>query len=224
MISKDALELIQNAIRIYDKLVDRTYLLAYRGSVKQELKLIEIQIRKRNFWHLVGCKVLNDGEVIYDRCLLGEDVSGDISYTRRKEDVRVKTTVFCQIFDFVSNAKILTIAGTSKSPEQFMFTIGAGNTKGLIGYAKINKEYIPKTTQDKSVFMLDPTANGKINLILSKSAEANMYEKVEYTISKKYEKQLLKEVSEHIDLDEKITDLIKLDSEKIISNSTEENK
>ena len=52
MISKDALGLIQNAIRIYDKLVNRTYLLAYRGSVKQELKLIEIF--KEN--HITGWK------------------------------------------------------------------------------------------------------------------------------------------------------------------------
>ena len=80
-----------------------------------------------------------------------------------------------------------------------MFTIGAGNTKGLIGYAKINKEYIPKTTQDKSVFMLDPTANGKINLILSKSAEANLYEKVEYTIKGKKYKEIVDEIDKRLD-------------------------
>ena len=41
--------------KIYDKMVGKTYLLAYSSSKNQPLKVVEIAISEENFWHLLGC-------------------------------------------------------------------------------------------------------------------------------------------------------------------------
>lgn len=187
MISEQDLKLVQQAINIYDKMAGKTYLIAYSPSKNQPLKVIEITISEENFWHLLGCKVCpgTDHKSLFNQCLTGQDVHQQLSYTRKSQDLKRKASIFNSLFDFVDNAKMLTLCDTTGLPEEVMFQIGAGSANGIIGYAKVSSVYIPKSTQDKSIFSLKSNANDRIFLIMSKETGTDTYENLEYIASKK---------------------------------------
>lgn len=196
MILKKDLLLLQQAIKIYNRRVGKQYLVAYRTNKNHRSKVIELSICEENFWHLVGCKVNPncDGHVVYQSCLEGKDVTESLSYTRKSQDLKKKAEVFCKLFDFIANAKVLRIACTENTPDAAMFCVGAGTVAGLIGYDKVSKYHIPKTTQDKSIFALDKNASDKIFLVLSKSDGSDIYDVMEYSISKEHAGELCSEL------------------------------
>ncbi len=208
MILKKDLILLQQAIKIYDRRAGKQYLISYRTNKNHHAKVIELSIREGNFWHLVGCKVNQecDGHVVYQACLEGKDVSESLSYTRRSQDLKKKADIFCKLFDFIENAKILRIASTENAPEAAMFCVGAGTVGGLIGYDKVSKYHIPKTTQEKSIFALDKNASDKIFLVLSKSDESEIYDVMEYSISKDHAGELCAELMDSYRISEDLCD------------------
>ena len=198
MISEQDLILIQKAIKIYDKMVGKTYLLAYSSSKNQPLKVVEIAISEENFWHLLGCKAHkgNDQKELFKRCLDNENICQLLDYTRKSQDLKKKSEIFNRLFDFIENAKMLTLCNTDGLPEESMFQIGAGTVNGIIGYAKISNVHIPKTTQDKSVFALRSNANDRIFLIMSKKTESAKYDVLEYVSSPKYKDEIISKLPE----------------------------
>lgn len=57
MIAKDKYELVKKAIRVHNRLKDRTYLILYKVNARQSAKYMETPVLEENFWHLVGCKI-----------------------------------------------------------------------------------------------------------------------------------------------------------------------
>lgn len=186
MISKGNMQHIHNAIQSFNQLVGRTYLICFNGSTSQELRMIEIVITEKNFWHLSGCRIddslsLNASQKkqLYRDCLSYKDISKYLNYTDEPKDVKIKCTVLQNIFNFITNAKVLSIIDTVHTPEQYMFSLGVGTNQGLIGYIQNKHLYFPKTAQDKSVFIKKAVKN-KIRVILSKPSTSLEYGKLEY--------------------------------------------
>ena len=167
-----------------------------------------MSIREENFWHLVGCKVNPecDEHVVYQACLEEKDVTESLTYTRRSQDLKKKAEIFCKLFDFIENAKLLRIANTENTPEAAMFCVGAGTVGGLIGYDKVSRYHIPKTTQEKSIFVLDKNANDKIFLVLSKTEDSEIYDVMEYSISKDHASELCAELMDSYKISENLCD------------------
>lgn len=201
MVSQENYVLIKRAIKIYNKLVGKTYLILYKTNAKQDSKFMETSILEENFWHLVGCRI--DESLKYSKeqklqvyldCCCEKDVSVYLEYTRQPQDVSKKANVVVNLFDFVSNAKSIRLCHTDGSPEASMFQVGAGSNKGIIGYCKTERGMIPKTAQQKSIFQIDPNASDKIILILSKTNGAVEYNQIEYAISKKIFPSIIREL------------------------------
>ena len=159
MISKDNYELVKKAIKVYNNLKDKTYLILYKVNYKQKSKMMEITILEENFWHLVGCKIDPSFDLtpeqkhqLYLACLAGEDVSEPLIYTRQAQDVSKKANVVIKVFDFVTYAKSIRLCYADGAPEATMFRIGAGSSNGIIGYCDETIGMIPKTAQQKSIF------------------------------------------------------------------------
>lgn len=193
MISKENMLYINNAIKIFNGLVNKTYLIGFGANRNQPLNFIEIQIGEQNFWHLVACKIdhtqnlsKSDAHTLYEKCLIGEDISDFLIYTHKSIDVKIKSSVIERVFDFIGNAKVLRIIGTENTPESYMFElgIGAGAISGLVGYSSVKNIYIPKTAQMKSIFSIDSKANNKIEMILSKNSYHRQYDTIEFESSK----------------------------------------
>lgn len=186
MISSANMGYINAAINSYDRLVGKTYLVAYGTGKAQSLHFVEIQISEKNFWHLAGCRfstsVVLTGKqkaCLYAECLNGSDISQYLDYTDRPGDVQIKCDVVRQIFDFVKNAKMLRLTDTVGVPEETMFCIGIGTMHGLVGYIKNKHLYMPKTVQAKSIYLKN-NVNGKIYIILSRPSEETVYDTLEY--------------------------------------------
>lgn len=168
MVSQENYTLIKSAIKIYNKLVGKTYLILYKTSAKHKSKFMETTILEENFWHLVGCRI--DGSLnlskeqkhqIFLDCICEKDVSNYLEYTRQAQDVSKKANVVVNLFDFISNAKSIRLCHTNGSPEASMFRVGAGSFNGIIGYGETEKGMIPKTAQQKSIFRINPNASDK---------------------------------------------------------------
>ena len=198
MISGQDLILLQKAIKIYQQMVGKTYLLAYSSSKSQPLKVIEIVISEENFWHLLGYKAHKeiDHKELFKDCLEHKDICNFLSYTRKSQDLKRKYEIFNSLFDFVKNAKNLTLCNTDGLPEETMFHIGAGTVNGIIGYAKISGVHIPKTTQDKSIFALRSNANDKLFLVMSRKNGNDNYDVLEYVSSPKYKNEIISKLPE----------------------------
>ena len=100
MIAKDKYELVKKAIRVHNRLKDRTYLILYKVNARQSAKYMETPVLEENFWHLVGCKI--DASIgltpkqkhqIYSDCVNGIDISNYLVYTRQAQDVAKKANV-----------------------------------------------------------------------------------------------------------------------------------
>ena len=169
MISKESYELVKKAIKVHNRLKDRTYLILYKTSVKEFSSAIEVSILEENFWHLVGCKIDNSLNLtpfqkhsLYLSCVNEKDISSSLVYTRQLQDVSKKVNVILNTFDFITNAKQIRISYTDNTPEAVMFKVGVGTNCGIIGYCRERNGMIPKTAQQKSIYKINPTANDKI--------------------------------------------------------------
>lgn len=205
MISKDSYELVKKAIKVHNRLKDRTYLILYKTSVKEFSSAMEVSILEENFWHLVGCKIDNSLNLtplqkhsLYLKCVNGEDISSFIIYTRRPQDVSKKVGVILNTFDFIANAKQIRLSCTDNTPEAVMFKVGVGTNCGIIGYCRERNGMIPKTAQQKSIYKINPTASDKIYLIMSKVYGSAKYDTVEYVISKKVFPSIIDEFPQKI--------------------------
>ena len=211
MISKDNYELVKQAIKVHNRLKDRTYLLLYKASAKQTSKTMVTPILEENFWHLVGCKIDDTLKLtpeqkhqLYLDCLDEKDISDFLIYTRQAQDVSKKAHVVIDMFDFITNAKSLRLCHTEGTPEAAMFKVGAGANNGVIGYSDENKGMIPKTAQQKSIFKIKSNANDKIFLIISKPYENVKYERLDYAISSKIFPSIVEEIPKSTVYDDKL--------------------
>ena len=188
MINQSSMQLLFNAIQIFDTKVDKNYLLGYRAGQKDSIKTVAININRYHFWHLLGCELDKkqlakdsiNKEDVYADCLQGLDISKYINYKRAAADVNNKYNTFVKVFDFVKHASMLRIC--EKVPTFELFSIGAGSTAGLIGYDIKDNFYFPKTTYTKSIYDVDPKACKKICYILSKPKESKLFDTIEYEI------------------------------------------
>lgn len=205
MITKDNYELVKQAIKVHNKLKDRTYLIFYKVNTKQRCKIMETSILEKNFWHLVGCKIDDSLEFtpeqkhqLYLDCVNEQDVSTSLIYTRRAQDVSKKANVVINMFDFISNAKSIRLCHTDGTPEAAMFRVGAGSTNGVIGYCEDDKCMVPKTAQQKSIFKIKTDANDRIFLIISKPFENAKYDRIDYAVSPKIFPGIIDEIPDEI--------------------------
>ena len=192
MITKENYEWVKKAIQVYNRLVNRTYLILYKVNSTQCSKAITVPILESNFWHLVGCKIddslnltVEQKHQLYLDCVAGNDISASLVYTRQPQDVSKKANVVINLFDFVTNAKSIRICHTHGTPEAAMFRVGAGSNNGVIGYSDEKNGLVPKSAQTKSIFKIDPKANDKIFLIISKPYGYEKYDRIDYTMSPK---------------------------------------
>lgn len=203
MISKQNYEYVKKSIQIHAKLVGKSYLVLYKTSRNQTASAMEITVKERDFWHLVGCRInstlsLKEKHNLYIDCLDGKDISHALEYTRQEQDVKKKANTFINVFDFISNANSVILCSTEGTTEMYMYKIGIGANNGIIGYDIDKNYYFPKTTQEKSIFDIGNIANNKIFLILSKKDNEKKYTKIEYSISKKIFPNILNEIPDKI--------------------------
>lgn len=194
MISKKSMNELHRAIKKYDKLVNKTYLLAYKKD-ESTFEFIEIKIEECNFWHLLGCKLPTSKtnrydehhHIYYEKCLNGEDISQDLSYAEghKEKDVVEKRQTIESVFDFVSNAKGLKL---SKSGE-YNFQLAIGSVIGIIGYNNNHNVYYPKTAQNKDINKIitrtySTRKLNRITIILSKNNNSLEYNHIEFEAGK----------------------------------------
>lgn len=194
MISKKSMNELHRAIKKYDKLVNKTYLLAYKKD-ESTFEFIEIKIEECNFWHLLGCKLPTSKtnrydeyhHIYYEKCLKGEDISQDLFYAEghKEKDVVEKRQTIESVFDFVSNAKGLKL---SKSGE-YNFQLAIGSVIGIIGYNNNHNIYYPKTAQNKDINKIitrtySTRRLNKIIIILSKDNNNLAYNHIEFEAGK----------------------------------------
>lgn len=194
MISKKSMNELHRAIKKYDKLVNKTYLLAYKKD-ESTFEFIEIKIEECNFWHLLACKLPTSKtnkydehhHIYYEKCLNGEDISQDLSYAEghKEKDVVEKRQTIESVFDFVSNAKGLKL---SKSGE-YNFQLAIGSVIGIIGYNNNHNIYYPKTAQNKDINKIitktySTRKLNKITIILSKDNNSLEYNHIEFEAGK----------------------------------------
>lgn len=194
MISKKSMNELHRAIKKYDKLVNKTYLLAYKKD-ESTFEFIEIKIEECNFWHLLGCKLPTSKtnkydehhHIYYEKCLNGEDISQDLSYAEghKEKDVVEKRQTIESVFDFVSNAKRLKL---SKSGE-YNFQLAIGSVIGIIGYNNNHNVYYPKTAQNKDINKIitrtySTRKLNRITIILSKNNNSLEYNHIEFEAGK----------------------------------------
>ncbi len=214
MISSQNMQYINIAIKAFNPLVGKTYLIAFSSSSKKPLDFIEVQINEKNFWHLTGCRFDEElnlpaeaKDELYKACLNGSDISDYLRYTDAPNDVKVKCNVLQNIFNFIDNAKILLITDAEGTPEQYMFSTGIGTNQGLVGYIENKHIYIPKTAQDKSI-NIKKNVNNKIRIILSRSSTGREYGTIEYEAAKDLFTKLLPQIKDKYNISKSLSDLI----------------
>lgn len=201
IISDESLQKLHKAIQIYDKLKGKDYLIGYGTNSREKIEFNEIRITPSNFWHLLGYHVKDDIDyeirpVLYN-ILLENDVSqfnllkNSLECMHDKQTRDIKYKVFIKNFNFLYNAKITNLANTQNTPDKYNFDFAIGNDFGIVGYKeddrKKNKfKNIPVTIQSKSIEKLNkPTKD--IFLILSKNILSDIYDYIDYSVSKNIE-------------------------------------
>ena len=203
MIQSKDLEILHRSIQVYNSIANQIYLIGFRCNKNHPLKFAEIETSEKHFWHLLGVTFDRSLELtgaakreVYERCLHSLDVSAYLEYTHRAIDVGNKFSVFMQIYDFVANAGQLVLASTKSTPEETTFKIGAGRVIGYIGYGedKSGAPLFPKTVRNRSIFSLDPKANDKVVIILSKGLSDAQYREIRYIQSRKLLPSIYREI------------------------------
>ena len=203
MVTSGIMKMLHEAIRIYDKLCGRNYLIVF-GS-KNKYKFIQLTIRQSNFWHLLGCSLdsdTNDGKrITYLKCRNQEDVSDKILSDRSFSEISEKYTAMKNVFNFIAKASEIKISYATNCPEEHLFTIGTGNDSGVIGYDYPNDGssdlLFPKSAQLKSISKISQRPD-RVLMIMSKEIMEKHYNKMEYEIKKNAHSEILKHIPETI--------------------------
>lgn len=79
MIYNSTKELLSIAIKEYDKLAGKEFLIGCSISKNHDTEYMVLQINRHNFWHLLGCQLdkskLKERSLdIYDMCIKGEPI------------------------------------------------------------------------------------------------------------------------------------------------------
>lgn len=197
MIQKSTMKLLHNAIKEYDKLSGKDYLVACHISRKHPMEYLTLRINHHNFWHLLGCKIDKKQEKlpdIYQMCIEQQDITEYLNYTSAVFTCKEKFDVFMEVFNFVEKAKQIRISYTDDTPDFYKFKLANGNSKGIIGYDNEfgrKNIYIPKTTQRKIVASFNNQAR-RIVYICSRKIGESSFERLEYETAKGVYKEILK--------------------------------
>ena len=156
MIYDSTKELLSIAIKEYDKLAGKEFLIGCSISKNHDTEYMVLQINRHNFWHLLGCQLdkskLKERSLdIYDMCIKGEPIQEYLIYTKDYASSTQKKDPFLSVFNFVEKAKQIRISNTKDTPDYCKFKLVHGNACGIIGYdndknTKDPNTYIPKTT------------------------------------------------------------------------------
>lgn len=205
MITQKIMNILHDAIQIFDKRCGMRYLIIF--GTKSHYQFVQIQIKQSHFWHLLGCKLIADTNEekrnTYLNCKNKIDVSGKIFSIHGYSEIQEKFQAIQNVFDFISNAHQTKIGYAVDCPEQYIFQIGTGNERGIIGYdypSVSSKSFlIPKSAQLKSLSKVSKTAF-RIFVILSKEQHQKAYENIEYEIKKGITSEYLSELPEEINI------------------------
>lgn len=189
MIQDSTRDVLSIAIKEYDKLAGKEFLIGCSISRNHDTEYMVLQINRHNFWHLLGCqidksKIKNTSLDIYDMCIKGEPIQEYLIYTKDCNSSEKKKLPFLNVFNFVEKAKQIRISYTKNTPDYYKFKLVHGNATGIIGYdndknTKDPNLYIPKTTQSKASQSFN-NENKKINFILSRMIHDTEFKKLEY--------------------------------------------
>ena len=109
MINTTTLANLQDAIQLFDHYVGKDFLIVSQHSREKLPFVFQIRIRKQNFWHLLGCKLLvkeeDSDETIYEKCKNREDVSKAIGYVRSASESYLKYVVFKKLLILCAKRK-----------------------------------------------------------------------------------------------------------------------
>ena len=189
MIYDSTKELLSIAIKEYDKLAGKEFLIGCSISKNHDTEYLVLQINRHNFWHLLGCQLdkskLKERSLdIYDMCIKGEPIQEYLIYTKDYASSTQKKDPFLSVFNFVEKAKQIRISNTKDTPDYCKFKLVHGNACGIIGYdndknTKDPNTYIPKTTQNKASQSFN-NDNKRILFILSRMIQEHIFTKLEY--------------------------------------------
>lgn len=203
MISENIMNLLHDAIQVFDKRCGQQYLIIF--GAKGKYQFVKIQIKQSHFWHLLGCKLEPDTNSskgnTYSACINKIDVSEKISSIHGYSEIQEKYIAVQKVFDFIDKARQIKIGYTVDCPEQYIFQVGTGNEQGVIGYDYPNtgfKEYLlPKSAQLKPLSKIANTTF-RIFLIISKHTGENQNIKIEYEIKKGLYEEIKEDLPENI--------------------------
>lgn len=187
MISYNNMQILNKMIKIYNDLTNKDFLIAYNISPKYPLNFIEIQVRDKNFWHLLGCRICDNSispKELYQKCLNGEDISAYLDYTHEANSVREKAETFQQIYNFVSKAKIVNLVDVHGLPDEKTYNLGIGSEIGIIGYGRKSNFLYPKSTQKRPISTIKRKNDGKIRIIIEKEITDLEYNKISFEAGK----------------------------------------
>lgn len=201
MVTGKLLGQLKECIQLYDEKNGNDYAVVFGKGKKDVVEYCQITFNCYNFWHLLGCKLINGDHVgVYNKCKDGGDVSEALSLVHSYSEAYVKCGVFRKVFDFASNAKYIKIGYVADCPEGFYLTMALGNEMGIIGYDYVKggkKFLVPKSVQDRKISSVSNGLN-KILFILSKKQNQKAYVNIEYEIKKGVAKGYFPEISKEI--------------------------
>lgn len=204
MISEEVQEWLYSAINIYDKLVNKDFLLICRVNSQHPLEYFEIRIKEENFWHLLGCKIKEGISIqnheLYVSCLNRKPIRECLEYVRNRDitSCKIKYGIFKRVFDFISNAKRIRVCSTENTPDYYTFVLAVGYDEGIIGYdhKKSSLMHYPKTTQAKTIESFNAAKQAKkIVSILSKPISNSGYEEIVFEYKKNGTKDIIKSIN-----------------------------
>lgn len=189
MITSGIMKILHDSIQVYDELCEKKYFIIF-GS-KKITDCVEIAIKQSAFWHLLGCSLDNDTPTgkrnTYLKCKNKEDVSDKIFSKHSFSEIQEKAKAMKETFNFIEKANQIRIDHVSGCPEEYMFQIGIGNGRGIIGYDHTNQNslhsLVPKSAQLKSITKISKNPL-RIQAILSKNISDRDYRKIEYEVKK----------------------------------------
>ena len=154
MIYDSTKELLSIAIKEYDKLAGKEFLIGCSISKNHDTEYMVLQINRHNFWHLLGCQLdkskLKERSLdIYDMCIKGEPIQEYLIYTKDYASSTQKKDPFLSVFNFVEKAKQIRISNTKDTPDYCKFKLVHGNACGIIGYDN------DKNTKDPNTYIRD---------------------------------------------------------------------
>lgn len=203
MITSGIMEILHEAIQIYDKLCGKNYLIVF-GS-KSNYKFVEVIIKQSSFWHLLGCNLeadSNEGKNdTYMKCKERKDISEKVSSIHSFCEIKEKSSAMQNVFDFTQKASQIKIGYAAGCPEEYIFKMGVGNQLGIIGYDypnRGNSNYLfPKSAQLKAISKISKDTY-KVLMILSKDISHRDYNNIEYEIKKDVHLEIIDFLPENI--------------------------